>query len=224
MQSDMSIIKRWIYRLRHNRGYGVQSPAAFYFVMNVLRECKHPYYMYPLIERIAKSAGDYSPKHCRRLFRIANYLQPHNMILLSAGKGASAFALTAGCRNAMSIAIGEKPEAAISQMLSTNSRYSEREGDPIEQLQTVIEQNSPIGLLYIGNTPHYNEAVEKCLPAVNKKSVIIVEGIRKNRQIKKWWQATIADKRIVVSMDLYNTGILTFNNEYKKQHYTFLFK
>ena len=220
----MSIIKRWIYRLRHNRGYGVQSPAAFYFVMNVLRECKHPYYMYPLIERIAKSAGDYSPKHCRRLFRIANYLQPHNIILLSAGKGASAFALATGCKSATSIVLGEKPKAVISQMLSTNSRYSEREGDPMEQLQTVIEQNSPIGLLYIGNTPHYNETVEKCLPAVNKKSVIIVEGIRKNRQIKKWWQATIADKRIVVSMDLYNTGILTFNNEYKKQHYTFLFK
>ena len=52
----MGRISDWINRQRHNRGYGVQSPSAFFFVTQVLKE-RLPYYAYPILEEIAKEVG-----------------------------------------------------------------------------------------------------------------------------------------------------------------------
>ena len=224
MQYNMSIVTRLVNRLRHNRGYGVQSPAAFHFVMHVLRECRHPYYLYPLVNKASRLSGDYTAKHCRRLFRIANYLQPTDIIMLSAGKGAAACAIALARNNVPCLSIGDNANEEIAKILYKRTLYKELQGDTKQLLHKELEGNKGFGLLYIGNTPQYESFIEVALPAANKKSVIIVEGIRRDKKMKKWWQDIIADKRIIVSFDLYNTGILTFDTEYKKQHYTFLFK
>ena len=197
----MSIIKEWIYRFRHNRGFGVQSPAAFYFVMHVLREYPHPYYSYTQLNRMAHSAGDYPAAHCRRLFRISNYVEPRNIITLSDGKGSALAALSAGCNRA--------------------PRFT---ASGIEAMKRHIDNITTIGLLHIGKTQHFAQAVKTALPHTYSKSVIIVEGIHRNRTIRKWWKSIVADPRVVISMDLYSAGILFFDTKYKKQHYTFCFK
>ena len=51
----------WINRMRHKRGFGVQSPTAFFFVTQVLKE-KLPYYAYGQIDRIATQCGTHSKK------------------------------------------------------------------------------------------------------------------------------------------------------------------
>ena len=55
----------WIKRQRSSRGFGIHSPFAYNFVMNVLRE-KYPYYAYDEIK---------DPEH-RLIYRIALSLNP----------------------------------------------------------------------------------------------------------------------------------------------------
>lgn len=197
----MSFIKEWIYRFRHNRGFGVQSPAAFYFVMHVLREYPHPYYCYTQLNMMARSAGDYPAAHCRRLFRISNYVEPRNIITLADRKGCALAALSAGCNRA--------PRFAASG---------------IEEMKRHIGSITAIGLLHIGKTQHFAQAIETALQHVDSKSVIIVEGIHRDSTTSKCWKSIVADPRVVISMDLYSAGILFFDTKYKKQHYTFCFK
>lgn len=194
----MSFIKDWTYRLRHNRGFGVQSPAAFHFVMHVLREYRHPYYCYTQLNAMA---GNRAAAHYRRLFRIANYVEPRNLLLIADTDGCASAALSAGCTRA--------PRHS-----SVNT----------EELEKHLNNTSTIGLLYIGETPHYAQAMQAALSHVDTRSVIIVEDIHKCSSIGQWWKSIVADRRVVISMDLYNFGILFFDTEYKKQHYTFWFK
>ena len=79
-------IKDLIYRFRHNRGYGVQSPCAFHFVMSVVAE-KHSYYAYPSINSVAAKCGC-KAAHARMLFRIANYTRPQSIMTYAPSEAA----------------------------------------------------------------------------------------------------------------------------------------
>ena len=79
-------IKDLIYRYRHNRGYGVQSPCAFHFVMSVVAE-KHSYYAYPSINSVAAKCGC-KAAHARMLFRIANYARPQSIMTYAPSEAA----------------------------------------------------------------------------------------------------------------------------------------
>lgn len=197
----ISFVKEWIYRLRHNRGFGVQSPVAFHFVMHVLREHKHPYYCYPALNQMAREAGDYPAEHCRRLFRICNYVKPRNIVAFADTKGNALTALSAG--------YSKVPSCAV---------------DNIDELIKYINNFGYIGLLHIGRTPHYEQVLKEAIANVDNRSVIIVEGIHRNKRIRRWWKSIVAHPRVVISMDIYSAGILFFDTEYKKQHYTFWFK
>lgn len=218
----MSFIKEWIYRLRHNRGFGVQSPAAFHIVTHVLREGRHPYYLYPEIDALSQAEGE-SSAHCRRLFRLVNAIQPRNIFILDERCTAAACAVAAPCKQIpclmASEAVSQRAKAFIGQQ--TNCRIEE--GYYLENLDNFLTTHETTGLLYIGNTPLYAQAAEKAIKHCDRKSAIIVEGI-KNGERGKWWKELTASHDTVVTMDFHRWGILFFDNEYRKQHYTFWFK
>ena len=195
-----SFVKEWIYRFRHNRGFGVQSPAAFYFVMHVLRECKHSYYSYAQLNRMACEGAGYNAVHLRRLFRISNYFRPYNIISFAKSKDVAAEALKIG--------------AVSASYIATTS---------IEELTGALETVGSISLLHIGNTPHCATALKKALSYTNKKSVIIIENLT-DSNVMQCYKEAVAMPQVRVSMDMYGYGILLFDTEYKKQHYTFCFK
>ena len=197
----MSFVKEWIYRLRHNRGFGVQSPVAFHFVMHVLREYKHPYYCYPALNKMAREAGGYPAAHCRRLFRICNYARPRNIVAFADTGGSALAALSAGYSGVPRCSVGS-----------------------VGELVKFLDSADALGLLHIGRTPHYEQVLHRALANVDNRSVIIVEGIHRDKKIVRWWKSVVAHPRVVISMDIYSAGILFFDTEYKKQHYTFWFK
>ena len=197
----MSFIKEWVYRLRHNKGFGVQSPWAFHFVMHVLREGKHTYYCYPQLDETAHKGGEYSAAHCRRLFRISNFVEPRNIITFADTKSIAQASLSAG-----------RIKAPVHPYKS------------LQELKNNMHSIGTIGLMHIAPTAHYAQAVQVALPPVDNKSTIIVAGIHSNKHIREWWKQIVAHPSVVISMDLYSAGILFFDTKYKKQHYTFWFK
>ena len=190
-------IKDLIYRYRHNRGYGVQSPYAFHFVTGVLAE-KHPYYAYPAINSAAKKCG-YNATLARMLFRIANYAHPQNIIMCAPCE-AVACALTMACPSAGALLLGGN--------------------DASQQIERAFEQECTTGLLYVGDSPACATVVEQALGHVSSSSVIIVDGIHRTREKEEWWQGVKQNDAVAVTFDLYSMGVLFFDKSYKKQHYT----
>jgi hypothetical protein len=56
----------------------------------------------------------------------------------------------------------------------------------------------------------------KLLPKCNDQSVVVVEGIWRN---KEQWKSMSQDKRVVISFDLYYCGIVLFDTHRYKHHY-----
>lgn len=211
----MSFVKEWIYRLRHNRGFGVQSPAAFHIVTHVLREGRHPYYLYPEINALARYTGE-SPRHCRRLFRLVNALRPRNIFILDSRCSAAACSVAAASNRVPCTMSSENDSQATKRFIEqhTNCRTTK------EDISSIY---STLGVLYIGNTPHYAQAVEEAIKHCDRHSAIIIEGI-KSRERRRWWRELVASGSTVVTMDFHRWGVLFFDTEYRKQHYTFWFK
>ena len=88
MPSDTMGLGNWINRKRHNRGFGIQSPSAFFFVTQVLKE-RRAYYAYTKLDKAIK--GD--RRQAREIFRITNYLQPTNCISVGSADAACAMLL-----------------------------------------------------------------------------------------------------------------------------------
>lgn len=97
----MYSIKRllvWILRIRHCRGFGVQSPSDYSFIRYVINE-HYPYYAYSDLDRAFPFQDRKTRKIGRLCFRLANFLQP-DVIVNSPSSPVLPEYLTAGCRKA----------------------------------------------------------------------------------------------------------------------------
>ena len=204
----------WINRERHNRGYGVQSPSAFFFVTQVLRE-RLPYYAYPILDR-AVGGNKAKRKHFRELFRITNYLQPTSCI--SVGSAGAACAMAASRPSVPHYAIAPSETSAEAKELLTAGGCHIVES--AEQLPAIIGNIGTIGMLYINATDDAHGLIKAALPHTNKSSVIVVDGLNRSKVIQEWWQQLVSDKATVITYDMHSYGLLFFDKERIKQHYT----
>ena len=203
----------WINRKRHNGGYGVQSPSSFFFITQVLKE-RRAYYAYAQLDRIA---GRARKRHLRELFRIANYLQPANSISVGAADAACAMLLAKPSvqHYAFLHSTGVKSEAK--SLLHSNGCHVIND---MEQFNSIIKEVDRVGMLYIDATEETMSLVQAAMPHTNAKSVIVIAGIHRNKKIRELWQQIVNDTTTVITYDMYSYGLLFFDKERKKQHYT----
>ena len=185
----------WINRRRHNRGFGVQSPSAFFFITQVLGE-KLPYYAYEELNHKVKAHGGMSLKQAKDLFRITNYMQPSNCIAIASDTAA------------------ETMKAARPSVPCHNI-----EGSGMTEFLKYLKECHTVDMLYIADTPLRNAFVDAVLPHTNNSSIIIVEGIHNDGATLQWWQSVVDNPATIVTYDMYSYGILLFDKEKKKQHY-----
>ena len=202
----------WINRKRHNRGFGIQSPSSFFFITQVLKE-RRAYYAYNRLDK----AIDISRRHAREMFRITNYLQPVNCISVGASDAACAMLLAKPSVQHYAFLNKAELNAEAGTLLSTEGCHII---DSIEQFGTVIKELGTIGMLYIDATDITMPLVREALPHTDAKSVIAIAGIHRNRRTREWWQQLVNDSATVVTYDMYSYGLLFFDKERRKQHYT----
>mgnify|MGYP003291630726 FL=1 len=204
----------WINRKRHNGGYGVQSPSSFFFVTQVLKE-RLPYYAYPTLDKVV-GGNKARKRHFRELFRITNYLQPGNCISAGSATGACPMLLARpGAVHYAVAATGTTDEAKA--LLHTNRCHIV---DSIEQFQALIEKIGTIGMLYVTANDNSDTLIRAALPFTNNDSVIVVDGINSSKATREWWQQLVNDSATIITYDMYSYGLLLFNKERIKQHYT----
>lgn len=208
----------WINRKRHNRGFGIQSPSAFFFVTQVLKE-KLPYYAYEELDDIAECCGEMNGDRCRMLFRIVNDLAPARALII--GSATAACSISSARRNIPKqlLTDGKAIHATAAAHLEACGCML-RKGDTLQLLKEHIETNGGIGLLYLGQCPNRQQLLRTAMEHTNKESVIIVEGIHSSREQEDYWNRAISDPRAIITYDMYSMGMLFFNDERYKQHYT----
>ena len=207
----------WINRMRHNRGFGVQSPTAFFFVTQVLKE-KLPYYAYGQIDRIATQCGTHSKKMCRRLFRVANHLLPKSIIAIGSEATAPLCALAAAAstaRVALIAANSPLPPAAAQYLTGRECHLPHG-----ATLQQQLQAHPAPHLLFIGRNSDITDALQATLPHACKGTAIIADGIHATPERLRQWEEAVENPQTIVTYDLYSFGILLFDNEKQKQHYT----
>lgn len=201
----------WINRQRHNRGFGIQSPSAFFFITQVLKE-RLPYYAYLTIDKLTGS----NRKHFRELFRITNYHKPVNCI--SVGSAAAACTMALARPSVQHFAVAPTGLSDSSRTLLNESGCHIAESP--EQFAGIINRAGEIGILYVDATDGADVFIHAALPRTNNNSVIIVDGINRSKAILKWWQQLVSDSATVVTYDMHSYGLLFFDKERRKQHYT----
>lgn len=193
----------WCRRFRYRCGYGVHSPSDFFLITSVIYE-KRPYYAYKRLKRRNFSIylPHYREKVNRLLFRLVNYYQPSTLIEVGVGNGSSMNYMRAANRKM--------------EWTALKGRESDR---MLPRLQNTLESYKAIECLHIGHTPHYKEAFEAALPYVNEKTLFIIGGIHHSKEKRAWWKGIKEDKRVGITFDLYDVGLVFFDKERYKQHY-----
>ena len=193
----------WLYRFRHRCGYGVHSPFAFNLITQVIYEST-PYYKYEELaaeqKKLAPEKDKFWKKEPRKvkhlLFRLVNYLQSDTIVDVGT-LAASSLYLKAGKEGA------------------DYTSASELSG-------LFLESGVSVDFLYLHDyrNPAFVEDVFRiCASRTTGKSAFVIEGIHYSQQMKALWNTFQQDKRISVTFDLYDVGILFFDKTKIKQDY-----
>lgn len=188
----------WLCRFRKRKGYGVHSPFAYSFIRTIINE-KGDYYGYSDLKPLRKNVRSLAPlKVDKLLFRMANFFQPAVAIKMGAGGVLSLKYIQAGCKRAKCVELSETAA-----------------WDRIEELQG----NASSVMLYIGETERFREIFEAALPFLSPQSVVVVDFPYESDEKLTWWYSLENDERVGLTFDLYELGIVLFDDAYSKQHY-----
>jgi hypothetical protein len=75
-------------------------------------------------------------------------------------------------------------------------------------------------MLYVTANDNSDTLIRAALPFTNNDSVIVVDGINSSKATREWWQQLVNDSATIITYDMYSYGLLLFNKERIKQHYT----
>lgn len=193
----LSRIGRWIRRFRHRCGYGVHSPSDFFLITSVIYESL-PYYAYRKLAQEDRRTDlpHYRTKVNRLLFRLANFYHPATLLEVGPGNGAS-WAYLQSARTSAKTASVDGAGAALNK---------------------VCKAWGKVDFCHIGFTEHPQAVFEAVYPLLHAGSCVVVGGIYEADR-KEWWQSLLADERVRIAFDLYDIGILLFEERRFKQDY-----
>lgn len=180
----------WMRRMHHSRGFGVQSPTDYAFIRYVVNE-HWPYYAYEELQNSVQGINKRTRKLCRLYFRVANWRQPEVIVDYQPETDAYQRYMLAGCRKARVV----------------NGERVKEEGDRALELGRMSLRGD------------YEAFWEEVVQHVNERSVLIVEGIKRDERAKAFWNKLQRDERTGVTFDLYYCGVLFFNKLRFKQNY-----
>lgn len=187
----ISNILIWLRRSKHSLGFGVQSPFAFNFITDVVNE-HYQYYSYDWLNNLFPSLDKKNAKLSKLYFRLANYCQPQYVINFYPESETYSNYIKAGCNKSCVITI--------------NDEY-----DKVD----VFKIDMVIMSLY----GDYEDFFYSLLDKTTTDSLVVVQGINRNKKTKQFWKRIIDDDRVGITFDLYYAGIVFFDKERFKQNY-----
>ena len=167
-----------------------------------------------------------SPRHCRFLYRMTEYLKPATMIELGTSLGISAMYQSAGNRNGLLYTLEGCPETAnaardnfIKNNFTNIKCITGNFDDTLPQLLSELKQ---FDYTYIDGN-HTLEATLNYFRLLknhkHENSVIIFDDIYWSEGMQQAWQQIKSDPEVTISIDFYQFGVVWFNKKYSSQSF-----
>ena len=192
-------IKNQIKRFRYRKGYGVHSPFAFRFITEVINESS-PYYSYIEIENIKTGSGEKKNKlDCKVLklvFRLVNQFQPRQFLEVGSEPSLE-FPVTLAKRNI--------------QYLYKETLFSIKKEEPFLADFVFIH--------HIVLEEDFETLKNSILNTIHSNSLLVISGVGYSKKMKTKWKDIQEDKRVGITFDLYDVGLVFFDLKMNKQHY-----
>lgn len=231
---------RWLRRIGHCGGFGIQSPFAFNLVTRVVYE-REAFYAYAQLERTVDAAADgLRLRDARLLLRLANDHQPRTVLFVGRRTRAAEHYLRAGKPSALTRSLEAPDREALdrcaAQLAAAHAR-PDTEATPSGPARTGIGpdetglrpvktgigpvEQSPggIDLLYLEAETGWEAAWEAALPYAADRTLFIVHGLHRSRADRTAWRRLTADKRVRVTFDLYDFGLAYFDSRLHRAAY-----
>lgn len=177
------------------------------------------------IARIARTSLQ-SAKNARLLFRLADFLQPENIIELGTSLGISTCYLGKALTRSKIYTIEGNPELAavaqqgfkklgINNIISVNGSFEEHFPKILHQCKNVDF------ILFDGN--HRLEPTlsyfHLALPFKSENSVFVFDDIYWSKEMKEAWENIKSHPEVSISVDLFDMGLVFFKTGASKQHF-----
>lgn len=217
-------VTRVLYKIRHHKGHGIHSPFVFNFINRVIEE-KTSYYAYEDIAgylRLHSFSYNGDNKINTLSFRTANYFNAENILELGSGEGLNTLFITSVSQKSKCLSVetdsAKRLEAVrLYEKWRKNVRLTDKE---------FPEPDFSPDCIFI-NLRNYKVDNDMLIPYllshVNEDSFIFVDGIRTNRKQKMLWKKLICREEVVISLDLFQVGILFFDKKFFKRNYKLSF-
>lgn len=179
----------WLSRIRHVRGFGVQSPWAYSLVRYVINE-RYPYYAYDSLAEKWRSEGRERQRLAELVMRLANHVQSDRVIIPANDNGMLMEYVKAGCRK------------------TETERYCEN---------TSLETSHRLIILSAETTPH--EWLRTIINTIPDHTFILLTDMRLSNESKTLWKEIISTTKDVQTFDLFHHGLIYKDSKRYKQHY-----
>lgn len=195
----LKTISIWISRIAYCRGFGIQSPSAYRFVRYVINE-HYPYYAYAQLKRTVRVKGRGMIRLMRLYMRIVNYVQPEYII-----DQPDRWSLS---REAY-YKVGSRKATIINLEKNANQQTESAQlANKITGKRVVIRTDA-----------QQTDQIQQYLPHIDSASIIIVDGIHRNRKARHNWKSLACNEATGVCFDLYYTGIIMMDKNKHKRCY-----
>jgi len=176
------------------------------------------------ISAIAKNAG-ISKKRNNLLFNIVQYFKPKQILEIGTSLGIATTCLSLGNTNARIITLEGCPETSkIAKNQFKKFKLGNikiQVGEFKDTLPQIVKKNK-FDLIYFDGNHQKGATInyfKQCLPTANKETVFIFDDIHWNKEMEQAWEYIKNHKKVTVSIDTFQWGIVFFRKEQPKEHF-----
>lgn len=228
---------------RHHRsgGFGIHSPFAFNFVQNVLGE-RYPYYAYARIAKWrakakAASGGCWphssliSLNEARMLFRIANFFNPSQLLVIGARSGVSAASVkSVSSQSVLHLFSPQYAQSKVQQQLlhpfGEQVRHYSDISECVKAYSSQISGDAEPFVLVneIGDEMELDVLKSAILPILQKQGVIVMRNLHKHELAARLWAECKDHAQYGQTYTNGKTGILIANPKLQLEHFSLWLK
>ena len=181
---------------------------------------------YPAALKKIASTSLTSPRHARRLYRLARYLKANRILEIGTSLGITTAYLALANPEARIITLEGCPELcrkAKEHFKRLGIKNVEvMEGRFEDTLSVALDRLETVDLVFIDGN-HRKKAMleyyEKCREYSHNNTVIVFDDIRANAGTEQAWEIVRQKPEVSISLDLFFTGWVFFRKESSRQYF-----
>ncbi len=188
-----------------SRGYGIHSPFAYNFVLNVINE-QHPYYAYDDIENLYDnitemvkqeqlSSGVMSQKNAKLVFRVVNHFNPAVILQIGSSYGMSTIcALMPNSKSEIYLYEPDFDNRTVLQKALEPYRnrivFKESIVQAVADYDAAVIDNNQQHFVIVNDIPadtDYNQLQVAIYSIIDKQGVVLFRNIAKSELMLQLW-------------------------------------